>query len=54
MALGDPFTELRHTATEVAADLVVVGASSSAGHRLVGSIATRLVKLGLWPVTVVP
>jgi nucleotide-binding universal stress UspA family protein len=51
---GDPFTELRRTATEIAADQVVVGASTSAGHRLIGSIATRLVKLGHWPVTVVP
>jgi nucleotide-binding universal stress UspA family protein len=31
-----------------------VGASEQAGHRLVGSIATRLVRLGEWPVTVVP
>lgn len=51
---GDPFTELRHAATEVQADLVVVGASEHAGHRLVGSIATRLVKTDQWPVTVVP
>ena len=35
-------------------DMVVVGASEHAGHRLVGSIATRLVRAGLWPVTVVP
>ena len=51
---GDAYTELRRVATERQADLVVVGASESAGHRLVGSVATRLVKTGLWPVTVVP
>lgn len=51
---GDPFTELRHAAAEVRADMVVVGASEQAGHRFVGSIATRLVRAGGWPVTVVP
>jgi nucleotide-binding universal stress UspA family protein len=51
---GDAFNELRQAATDVRADLVVVGASEQAGHRLVGSIATRLVRAGRWPVTVVP
>jgi nucleotide-binding universal stress UspA family protein len=51
---GDPFFELRQTAIDLQADMVVVGASESAGHRLVGSIATRLVRAGQWPVTVVP
>jgi nucleotide-binding universal stress UspA family protein len=51
---GDPFTELRATADDIKADFVFVGASASAGHRFVGSIATRLVKLGRWPVVVVP
>ncbi|SFJ82751.1 Nucleotide-binding universal stress protein, UspA family [Amycolatopsis sacchari] len=51
---GDAYTEIRRVATDRQADLVVVGASESAGHRLVGSVATRLVKAGLWPVTVVP
>jgi nucleotide-binding universal stress UspA family protein len=32
----------------------VVGASTHAGHRLVGSLAVRLVKAARWPVTVVP
>jgi nucleotide-binding universal stress UspA family protein len=41
-------------ADEVRADAVVVGASTKAGHRLVGSLAVRLVKAGRWPVTVVP
>jgi nucleotide-binding universal stress UspA family protein len=51
---GDAFTELRQAATDAQADMVVVGASEQAGHRLVGSIATRLVRAGRWPVTVVP
>nr|WP_243769687.1 universal stress protein [Amycolatopsis acidicola] len=51
---GDAYLELKKAAVEYRADLVVVGASESAGHRLVGSVATRLVKAGLWPVTVVP
>jgi len=53
-AIGDPYHELRRVADEVHADAVVVGASAKAGHRLVGSLAVRLVKAGRWPVTVVP
>jgi len=53
-AEGDPFTELRRIADEIRADAVVVGASTQAGHRLVGSLAVRLVRAGRWPVTVVP
>src|SRR5262249_53008232 len=41
---GDPFTELRRIADETRADAVVVGASAHAGHRLVGSLAVRLVR----------
>lgn len=51
---GDPFTELRRIADETRADAIVVGASAKAGHRLVGSLAVRLVRAGRWPVTVVP
>jgi nucleotide-binding universal stress UspA family protein len=51
---GDPWTELNRAATETRADAVVVGASEHAGHRIVGSLATRLVRAGRWPVTVVP
>jgi nucleotide-binding universal stress UspA family protein len=51
---GDPFTELGRVAEETRADAVVVGASAKAGHRLVGSLAVRLVRAGKWPVTVVP
>ena len=53
-AVGDPYHELLRVADEVRADAVVVGASAKAGHRLVGSLAVRLVKAGRWPVTVVP
>ena len=51
---GDPFSELRRIADEVRADAIVVGASSKAGHRFVGSLAVRLVRASKWPVTVVP
>jgi nucleotide-binding universal stress UspA family protein len=51
---GDPYTELRRVADKVRADAVIVGASTKAGHRWVGSLAVRLVKAGRWPVTVVP
>ena len=52
--IGDPWTELNRAAAESRADAVVVGASEHAGHRIVGSLATRLVRSGKWPVTVVP
>ncbi|MFJ2054675.1 universal stress protein [Streptomyces sp. NPDC087908] len=51
---GDAYTGLVRAAEELTADAVVVGASESAGHRFVGSVAVRLVKAGRWPVTVVP
>jgi nucleotide-binding universal stress UspA family protein len=51
---GDVFTGLCHVADTEKVDAVVVGASAQAGHRLVGSLAVRLVKAGRWPVTVVP
>jgi nucleotide-binding universal stress UspA family protein len=51
---GDPFAELTRVADELRADMVVVGASTHAGHRLIGSLAVRLVRAGRWPVTVVP
>ncbi|HTP17182.1 MAG TPA: universal stress protein [Streptosporangiaceae bacterium] len=51
---GDPLAELHRLAEEVHADAVVVGASTKTGHRLVGSLAVRLVRAGKWPVTVVP
>ena len=51
---GDAYERLSATADARRADLVVVGASEKAGHWLVGSLATRLVRAGKWPVTVVP
>lgn len=51
---GDPFHELVSAAKEQQADAVVVGGSQSRGHRIMGSIAVRLVRAGHWPVTVVP
>ncbi|QKV97393.1 universal stress protein [Streptomyces sp. NA02950] len=51
---GDPYGGLVQAADELTADAVVVGASEQAGHRIVGSVAVRLVKAGRWPVTVVP
>jgi nucleotide-binding universal stress UspA family protein len=51
---GDPVTEIIRVADELRVDAVVVGASTQAGHRLIGSVAVRLVRAGRWPVTVVP
>ena len=51
---GDPYNGLAMAADQLTADAVVVGASERAGHRLVGSVAVRMVKAGRWPVTVVP
>ena len=53
-AHGDPFREITRVAKETRADAIVVGASLKAGHRLMGSLAVRLVRAGKWPVTVVP
>ncbi|MGY1743449.1 MULTISPECIES: universal stress protein [unclassified Blastococcus] len=52
--VGNPYRELTAVARERRADAVVVGASTSPGHRVAGSIALRLVRAGEWPVTVVP
>src|ERR1044072_7672894 len=51
---GDPYTTLRDTADRCHVDTVVVGASRQAGHRLAGSVATKLIRAGHWPVLVVP
>jgi nucleotide-binding universal stress UspA family protein len=53
-ARGDAYAEIRRIAGETRADAIVVGASMKAGHKLVGSLAVRLVRAGKWPVTVVP
>jgi nucleotide-binding universal stress UspA family protein len=49
-----PDNVLARVADESRADAVIVGASAQAGHRLLGSVAVRLVRTGRWPVTVVP
>ncbi|TQC39994.1 universal stress protein [Rhodococcus sp. WS4] len=51
---GDPANGLIRVAQELRADAIVVGASTSAGHRIYGSVAVRLVKVGRWPIIVVP
>ncbi|MBO2459355.1 universal stress protein [Actinomadura violacea] len=51
---GDPFSVISRVADASRADAVIVGASAQAGHRLVGSVAVKLVRTGRWPVTVVP
>jgi nucleotide-binding universal stress UspA family protein len=54
VAHGDAYTEIKRIADETRADAIVVGASQKVGHRLIGSLAVRLVRAGKWPVTVVP
>lgn len=51
---GEAYAVISRTADSVKADAVIVGASTQAGHRFIGSVAVRLVKAGRWPVTVVP
>jgi nucleotide-binding universal stress UspA family protein len=51
---GSPYAEIVRLADEVRADAVIVGASTKAGHRFVGSLAVHLVRASRWPVTVVP
>ena len=54
VAHGDAYTELVRIADDERADTVVVGASGQVGHRILGSVAGRLVRAGRWPVVVVP
>lgn len=51
---GNPYNELVRLAEQHKVDAVVVGASVQAGHRLVGSLAAKLVRHAAWPLTVVP
>jgi nucleotide-binding universal stress UspA family protein len=51
---GNPYKELIAVADEMRVDAVVVGASMQSGHKLVGSLAGRLVRDAAWPITVVP
>lgn len=52
--MGNPFGEIVKLADELPADAVIVGASTKAGHRFVGSLAVHLVRTSRWPITVVP
>lgn len=52
--VGNPFAEIVRLADELPADAVIVGASTKAGHRFVGSLAVHLVRASRWPITVVP
>jgi nucleotide-binding universal stress UspA family protein len=51
---GSPFAEIVRLADSLPADAVIVGASTKAGHRFVGSLAVHLVRTSRWPITVVP
>jgi nucleotide-binding universal stress UspA family protein len=51
---GNPYTAITEVASELHADAVMVGASMQPGHRIVGSLASHLVRAARWPVTVVP
>ena len=56
---SDPVTAIAAVADELHADLIVVGASDKATHRLLGSVAIRTIKARTFrarccPVTVVP
>ncbi len=51
---GDPGVEIPKIADELRVDAVVVGASTSVGHRFIGALGIHLIRLARWPVTVVP
>jgi nucleotide-binding universal stress UspA family protein len=51
---GDPGVEIPKVADELRVDVVVVGASTSVGHRFIGALGVHLIRLARWPVTVVP
>jgi nucleotide-binding universal stress UspA family protein len=51
---GNPYLELVRVAEELRVDAIVIGASMRSGHKLVGSLAGRLVRDAKWPITVVP
>lgn len=51
---GSPGAEIARMADDLRVDAVVVGASTRAGRRFIGSIASYLVRIARWPVTVVP
>lgn len=51
---GDPFKEIVRVADQLRVDAVVVGASRRRGLRAASGLSSRLVRVGHWPVIVVP
>jgi nucleotide-binding universal stress UspA family protein len=51
---GNPYREIIKLAQELRVDALIIGASTQAGHRIVGSLATHLVRDAKWPIIVVP
>ena len=51
---GSPLAELRKTALQCGAEMIIVGASASLGHRIFGSLGRRLLRCKPCPVTIVP
>lgn len=51
---GSPLGELRKVAVQAGADMIIVGASGSLGHRLFGSLGHRLLRCKSCPVMIVP
>jgi nucleotide-binding universal stress UspA family protein len=51
---GNPYDELVAVAEELRAEAIVLGTSHRSGHRVIGSLAGRLLRESRWPVTVVP
>jgi nucleotide-binding universal stress UspA family protein len=51
---GNPYRELFDVAEDRQVDAVVIGSSTQSGRRFVGSLAGRLVRDAVWPITVVP
>jgi nucleotide-binding universal stress UspA family protein len=51
---GDPGIQIPKVADELRVDAVIVGASTSVGHRFIGALGVHLIRLARWPVTVVP
>jgi nucleotide-binding universal stress UspA family protein len=51
---GDPVPTLCQVAEDRCADVIVVGSSRALRHRVCGSVSSRLLAHGHWPVIVVP
>jgi nucleotide-binding universal stress UspA family protein len=54
LRVGDSVRELCRAAEHHHADMVIVGSSRCLRHRLCGSVSSRLLARGHWPVVVVP